>query len=109
MLQKLFRAMVQPERDRIGGTVEVDETSVGGVEEGRRGGRQRDSKRSIVAGAVEVRGRSSGRIRLAVVAGLSAASLAPFVEASVESGRTLLADGKDTRLYARDTTIVSAQ
>ena len=93
MLQKLRRAMVRPERDRICGTVEVDETYVGGVEEGRRGGRQRDSNKSIVVGAVEVRGRGSGRIRLAVVEDLSAASLVPFVEASVEPGSILLADG----------------
>lgn len=66
MLHKLRRAMVRPERDRLSGTVELDETYVGGVEEGRRGGRQRDSKKVILAGAVEVRGRGSGRIRLAV-------------------------------------------
>ena len=34
MLQKLRRAMVRPERDRLSGTVEVDEAYVGGVEEG---------------------------------------------------------------------------
>ena len=93
MLQKLRRAMLRPERDRISGTVEVDETYVGGVEEGRRGGRQRDSSKSIVAGAVEVRGHGSGRIRLAVVGDLSAASLGRFVEASVQPGSTLLTDG----------------
>ena len=62
MLQKLRRAMVRPERDRLSGTVELDETYIGGVEEGRRGGRQRDSKKSILAGAVEVRGHGSGRL-----------------------------------------------
>lgn len=93
MLQKLRRAMVRPERDRIRGTVEVDETYVGGIEEGRRGGRQRDSNKSIVVGAVEVRGHGSGRLRLAVVEDLSAASLVAFVEASVEPGSTLLVDG----------------
>jgi transposase-like protein len=93
MLQRLRRAMVRPERDRLSGTVEVDETYVGGVEEGRRGGRQRDSSKSIVVGAVEVRGRGSGRIRLAVVEDLSAASLVPFVEAAVAPGSTLLTDG----------------
>jgi transposase-like protein len=93
MLQKLRRAMLRPERDRISGTVEVDETYVGGVEAGRRGGRQRDSSKSIVVGAVEVRGRGSGRIRLAVVEDLSAASLGRFVEASVQPGSTLLTDG----------------
>jgi len=89
MLQKLRRAMIRPERDRISGIVEVDETYVGGVEEQRRGGRQRDSNKSIVIAAVEVRGRGSGRIRLAVVEDLSAASLVPFVEASVAPGSEL--------------------
>jgi len=93
MLQKLRRAMVRPERDRISGKVEVDETYVGGVEEGRRGGRQRESTKSIVVGAVEVRGRGSGRIRLAVVEDVSAASLVRFVEGAVETGSTLLTDG----------------
>ena len=93
MLQKLRRAMLRPERDRISGKVEVDETYVGGVEEGRRGGRQRKSTKSIVVAAVEVRGRGSGRIRLAVVGDVSAASLVPFVEGAVEPGSTLLTDG----------------
>ncbi len=85
--------MVRPERDRISGTVEVDETYIGGLERGRRGGRQRKSTKSIVVAAVEVRGRGSGRIRLAVVADVSAASLVPFVKGAVEPGSTLLTDG----------------
>lgn len=93
MLQKLRRAMVRPERDRISGTVEVDETYVGGVEEGLRGGRQRNSTKSIVVAAVELRGRGIGRIRLGVVKDVSAASLGRFVNEAVESGSTLLTDG----------------
>jgi transposase-like protein len=57
MLQKLRRAMLRPDRDRLAGVIEVDETYVGGVEAGRRGGRQRDSTKSIVVGAVEARRR----------------------------------------------------
>ena len=93
MLQRLRRAMLRPERDRLSGAVEVDEAYVGGVEEGRRGGRRRDSTESIVVGAVEVRGRGSGRVGLAVVEDLSAASLASFVAASVAPGGTALTDG----------------
>jgi transposase-like protein len=94
MLHKLRRAMLRPERDRIAGTVEVDETYVGGVEEGRRGGRHRASTQSIVVGAVEVRdGGGSGRIRLAVVEDLSAAALTAFVAAAVRPGNTVLTDG----------------
>ena len=93
MLQKLRRAMLRPERDRLSGVVEVDEAYVGGVEEGRSGGRRRDSSKSIVVAAVEVRGQGSGRIRLAVAEDLSAASLAAFVEASVAPGSVVLTDG----------------
>ena len=93
LLQKLRRAMVRPERDRISGEVEVDETYVGGVEEGRRGGRLRDSTKMIVVGAVEVRGRGSGRVRLSVVEDLSAASLVGFIEQSVAPGSIVHTDG----------------
>ena len=58
--------MVRPERDRLREVVEVDETYVGGVEEGLRGGRQKGRK-VIVAAAVEVRGLGSGRVRLALI------------------------------------------
>src|SRR3954471_6032688 len=93
MLHKLRRAMLRPERDRLSGVVEVDEAYVGGLEEGRRGGRRRDSGKSIVVGAVEVRGRGSGRVRLAVVRDLFAASLGPFGEASGDTGSTVAWDG----------------
>jgi transposase-like protein len=93
MLQKLRRAMIRPERDRIAGPVEVDETYVGGVEEGRGGGRKRDSSKSIVVAAVEVRGRGTGRIRLGVVPDLSGLSLVGFVEASVAPGSSVRTDG----------------
>ena len=93
MLQKLRGAMVRPERDRIRGIVEVDETYVGGVEEGRRGGRQRDSSKAIVAAAVEVKGQGSGRVRMAVIPDLSATALVSFVEAAVEPGSVVRTDG----------------
>jgi transposase-like protein len=93
MLQKLRRAMQRPERDRILGTVEVDETYVGGVDRRQRGGRQRDSNKSIVVGAVERRETGAGRIRLAVIDDLSARTLSGFVTAAVEPGSILLTDG----------------
>src|SRR4051794_36254471 len=85
--------MLRPERDRLSGVVEVDEAYVGGVEEGRSGGRRRDSSKSIVVAAVEVRGQGSGRIRLAVAEDLSAASLAAVVAASVAPGSVVPTDG----------------
>src|SRR5260370_16999537 len=61
-LHKLRRAMVRPGRDRLSGRVEVDETYLGGLEEGKRG-RQTERKSLIVIAAQED-GPGTGRIRL---------------------------------------------
>ena len=53
----------------------------------------RNSEKAIVVGAVEVRGRRSGRVRLAAVEDVSAASLVTFVEQSVTPGSIVLTDG----------------
>jgi hypothetical protein len=82
MLQRLRGAMVRLERDRIRGIVEIDESYVGGVVEGQRGGRQKSTSKAIVVAAVEVKGQDSGRVRMAAIPDLSAASLIPFVEAA---------------------------
>jgi hypothetical protein len=79
ILHKLRRAMVAPERHALTGAVEVDDFYVGGIEEGRGGGRKSDSSKAIGAAAVELRGAGSGRLRLSVIADLSAASLCGFV------------------------------
>ena len=84
LLQKLRRAMVRPERDRIPGEVEVDETYIGGLEEGRG---------AIVVGAVEIRSRGSGRVRLRVVDDLSSVSLVGFLKESVVPGSVVYTDG----------------
>ena len=93
MLQKLRRAMIRPERDCIAGILEVAETSLGGVEEGRGGGRRRDSSQAMVVAAVEVRGRGTGRIRLGVVPDVSGSSLVGFVEAVGAPGSIVRTDG----------------
>lgn len=90
-LQKLRRAMVRPGRDRLTGTVEVDETYVGGVDAG--GGRRHIGNKALVAIAAQVDGTGIGRIRLRRIPDASADSLLPFVEAAVESGATVLTDG----------------
>lgn len=92
MLHRFRVAMVRPDRARLAGTVEVDETYVGGNEEGARG-RQTETK-SRVAIAVEVHEpKGLGRIRLARVPDVSKASLIPFVTGAVEEGSTVRTDG----------------
>jgi transposase-like protein/ribosomal protein L37AE/L43A len=90
-LHKLRRAMVRPGRDRLAGAVEVDETYLGGLEEGKRG-RQTERKALIVVAAQED-GRSIGRIRMRRIADASAASLMSFVRDSVELGSMVHTDG----------------
>jgi hypothetical protein len=60
MLHKLRAAMVKEGQERLRGTVEVDETYIGGQRTGK-GGRGAYGK-VLVAGAIEVRGRQAGRI-----------------------------------------------
>jgi transposase-like protein len=90
-LHKLRRAMVRPGRDRLTGTVEVDETLVGGVEEGGYG--RLTEKKAMIAVAAEERGAGIGRIRLRRIANATAASLQAFVQEAVEPGSLLHTDG----------------
>jgi hypothetical protein len=53
-LHKLRRAMVMPGRERLAGTVEVDETFLGGLEEGVRG-RETEKKALIVVARLKKR------------------------------------------------------
>lgn len=92
MLQKLRRAMIRPERDRIRGVVEVDETYLGGLDAHLKGGRQKGTK-AIVVAAVEVRGKGSGRVRMGVVPDVTRKSLSEFVASAVEPGSTVRTDG----------------
>lgn len=90
-LHKLRRAMVRPGRDRLRGTVEVDETYLGGLEEGVAG--RETERKALVAVAAEKDGAGIGRIRLQHVQDASACSLHDFVLASVESGSVVHTDG----------------
>jgi transposase-like protein len=90
-LHKLRRAMVRPGRDLLSGTVEVDETYVGGPEEGMRG-RETEGK-AIVAIAAEKSGRGLGRIRLQRIGDVSRDSLFAFVQGAVEPGAMVHTDG----------------
>ena len=83
--------MVRPGRDVLSGTIEVDETYVGGPEQGTRG-RETESK-AIVAIAVEKNGRGLGRIRLQQIGDVSTDSLLPFVQGAVERGAMVHTNG----------------
>jgi transposase-like protein len=90
-LHKLRRAMVRPGRDCLFGVVEIDETYVGGSEEGQRG--RKIETKEIVAVAAEENGRGIGRIRLQRIKDVSAESLLPFVQGVVAPGSVVHTDG----------------
>ena len=90
-LHKLRRAMVRPERERLTGQVEVDETFIGGVERG--GGRRHRGNKALVVIAAEVRGRAIGRIRIGSVEDATAANLIAFIQRNIEPGSSVITDG----------------
>jgi transposase-like protein len=93
MLHRLRSVLVRPGRNRLVGVVEVDETYIGGLESGLRGGRAR-GKKVLTGIAVEIREpRGFGRCRMLPLANASAASLHPFVKDHVEPGTRVITDG----------------
>jgi len=93
MLHRLRSVLVRPGRDRLTGTVEVDETYIGGEEPGLRGGRAK-GKKVLVGVAVEVtEPRGFGRARMQILTDASAATLHPFITAHVEPEARVITDG----------------
>ena len=93
ILHRLRSVLVRPGRERLAGTVEVDETSIGGEEPGLRGGRAR-GKKVLTSVAVESRDPNGiGRCRMLPLADGSAASLHAFVTNHVEPGARVITDG----------------
>lgn len=90
-LHKLRTAMVRPGRECLSGTVEVDETFMGGPRTGKRG--RGAAGKTLVLIAVEDRGPHLGRIRLRRVADATAPSLLAAVQAGVERGSVVRTDG----------------
>lgn len=109
-LHKLRRAMVRPGRDRLVGRVEVDETYLGGLEEGVRG--RQTKKKALIVVAAQEDGKSIGRIRMRRVHDASAESLHPFVEEAIEPGSVVHTDGwegysgLDRKGYVHEVTVL---
>jgi transposase-like protein len=90
-LHKLRTAMVNPDRDRLSGTVEVDEALYGGVKKGKRG-RGADGKELVLVAVEDVDGKP-GRIRLIHIEDASADSILPAIKQAIEPGSTIRSDG----------------
>jgi transposase-like protein len=94
MLHRLRHAMVRPGRERLSGMVEVDETYVGGADVGATRAPRPESKKSIVAIAIELHEpKGFGRVRLRRIPDASEKSLLPFVCESIAPGSLVRTDG----------------
>lgn len=92
-LHKLRRAMVAPNRKQLHGSVEVDETYIGGSEKGGKRGRGTENK-DIVVIAIEVLSpKGFGRVRMRRIPDVSGESLVPFICDEVQTGSEILTDG----------------
>jgi transposase-like protein len=91
-MHKLRRAMVRPERDLLGGIVEVDETFVGGVSLGKIGASS-DKVPVMVAVEKPGPGRRLGRIRLEITDRPGSLNLVDFAQRTVTPGSTIRTDG----------------
>lgn len=81
--------MVRPERELLSGSVEVDETLVGGLT-------KRDSSRhskALIAIAAEIRGDGTGRIRLQQIPDDTEPTIRKFVLKNIAKGAILVTDG----------------
>lgn len=92
-LHKLRRAMVRPNRELLLGTVEVDETYIGGIESGEgTQGRGAETK-SLVVVATECLGKQIGRVRFRIISDASSDELKPFIYETIEPGSKIITDG----------------
>ncbi|MFH1157333.1 MAG: IS1595 family transposase [Pseudomonadota bacterium] len=92
-LHKLRRAMVRPDRDRLSGSVEMDETVIGGAHKGRLG--RGDPRKALVLIAAEEMNGIIGRIRLSAIQNASGATLSKETLRMVDPGSTIRTDGWD--------------
>lgn len=91
-LQKLRRAMVVPDRDKLSGVVEVDETYFGGVKSGGFAGRGAPGKTMVVV-AVENYGDAAGRCRMQRIQTANKPTLHGFILDNIQTGSTIITDG----------------
>jgi transposase-like protein len=96
-LHKLRRAMVRPDRELLAGIVEVDETFVGGVTNGRPGAST--DKVPVMVAAERVGRQRIGRIRLEIASAPGTLEAVGFATRVVAPGSAIRTDG--ARMFRR--------
>ena len=82
-LKKIRSTLRSKNRTKLTGDVEVDETYIGGTQEGKRG-RGSENKTLVCIGLEKLEHRQIGRIRMDIIEDASAESLKKFIFNSIE-------------------------
>ena len=91
-LHKMREVMVRPDRERLRGIIEVDETLVGGEDKGGKRGRGAGRK-SIVVIALEIyEPKGYGRVRMQQISDASGDNLIPFIRNVILPGSIVRTD-----------------
>jgi transposase-like protein len=93
-MHKLRRAMVRPERDKLSGIVELDETMIGGATRNSGGGY--GDKVAVMIAIERNESHRLGRVRLAVADHPGTSQLVDFATTVIEPGSTVRTDGART-------------
>ena len=97
-LHKLRRAMVRPDREKLSGVVQIDETYIGGKKTGKRG-RGALGKTPVGIAVEDLKEEGLGRIRLLKLSDASANSLNVFIQKTITPGSHVITD--DWHGYAK--------
>jgi transposase-like protein len=89
-LHKFRRLMILPERNKLAGEIEVDEAYVGGCKSGKRG--RGSEGKVLVAVAIEVKDKGTGRLRMEPIKNASGKSLLGFIKRNTYKGSTIITD-----------------
>jgi len=92
-LHKLRQTMVRPDRDRLSGRIEVDETYIGGIDTSGKRGRGSEKKEIVVMALEGHSPEGFGRVRMHRIPDVSGESLVPFVRDAAEEDSEILTDG----------------
>ena len=91
LLKRIRAAMVRAGRERLSGTVEIDEVFLGGVRPGKRG--RGATGKVLILVAVEDKGKAGlGRIRISIISDAKAPTLLTAIKAMVEPCSTIRTD-----------------
>jgi len=88
--QKVMRAMQSSHNYPMEGSVEVDETVVGGQEEGVRG--RKNDKKQLVVFAIEKKGKGVARVYAKTIKKASAEELGSFMKETIDKNAAIKTD-----------------